>query len=51
MIRKEQGKYVIRSKEGKPLGSYDSEEQARKRLKQIEYFKHLKEKPPGKAAS
>jgi len=39
-IRKEDGKYVIYSKDGsKKLGEYDSEEAAKKRLRQIEFFK------------
>lgn len=40
MIRKEGGVYVVRSKDGKKvLGRYKTEEEARKRLKQIEFFK------------
>jgi hypothetical protein len=39
-IRKVGNKYVIFSKKGKRLGEYDSEAAAKKRLKQIEYFKH-----------
>lgn len=43
MIRKENGKYVIRSADGrKVLGSYDTEEAAKKRLREIEYFKKVK---------
>lgn len=41
VIRKEGGKWVIYSKDGsKKLGEYDSEEAAKKRIQQIEYFKH-----------
>lgn len=40
MIRKEGSKYVVRSEEGKSLGSYGSRAAAEKRLKQVEYFKH-----------
>lgn len=40
-IRKEGDKWVIYSKDGsKKLGTEDSEEAAKKRLQQIEYFKH-----------
>lgn len=43
-IRKMDNKYVIFSKDGsKRLGTYDSESAAKKRLKQIEYFKHMGE--------
>lgn len=41
-IRKIDGKYIIYSKKGKKLSKpYTSEEEAKKRLKQIEFFKHL----------
>lgn len=36
------GKYRVLSRKGKNLGTYDSKEEASKRLKQIEYFKHVK---------
>lgn len=43
MIRKENGKYVVRSHDGKKiLGTYDSEAAAKKRLREIEYFKSVK---------
>lgn len=43
-IRKQGGKYIIYSHDGsKRLGSYDSRSAAEKRLRQIEYFKHVKE--------
>ena len=46
MIRKEGDKYVIKSKDGsKNLGEYATEEEAKKRLKQIEFFKALKNHP------
>jgi len=45
MIKKEGTKYVIRSKaSGKKLGEYPTKALAEKRLKQIEYFKHVKGK-------
>lgn len=34
-------KYRVLSQKGKNLGTYDSREAAEKRLKQVEYFKHL----------
>ena len=43
-IRKEGNKWVIYSKDGsKKLGTYDSETAAKKRLGQIEFFKHRRE--------
>lgn len=44
MIRKHNKKYQVVSKEGKVLGTYDTREEALKRLKQIEYFKHQEKK-------
>ena len=35
------GKYRVLSMKGKNLGTYDSREGAEKRLKQVEYFKHI----------
>lgn len=35
------GKYRVLSQKGKNLGTYDSKELAEKRLKQVEYFKHI----------
>ena len=44
MIKKEGEKYVVYSEDGKKkLGSYNTEEESKKRLKQVEYFKHTKE--------
>lgn len=37
------GKYRVVSMKGKNLGTYDSREGAEKRLKQVEYFKHVDE--------
>ena len=39
-IIEQAGKFIIMSKKGKKLGEYDTEEEAKKRLRQIEYFKH-----------
>lgn len=41
-IRHENGKYTVYSEAGKPMGSYATEAEAKKRLQAIEYFKHLK---------
>jgi hypothetical protein len=41
MVRYENGKYVIKSEDGKKtLGSYETKEEAEERLRQIEYFKY-----------
>ena len=40
VIKKEGSKYCVKSKKGKNLGCYDTKEEAEKRLKQVEYFKH-----------
>jgi hypothetical protein len=43
MIRREDGKYCVYSHDGsRRLGCYDTEPEAQKRLKQVEYFKHIK---------
>lgn len=42
MIRKQGSKYVVLSEGGKRLGTYSTKEQAKKRLRQVEYFKHKK---------
>lgn len=39
-IKKENGKYKVLSKNNKNLGSFKTKEEAKKRLQQIEYFKH-----------
>ncbi len=44
MVKKFVKLYKVLSKEGKNLGSYDSKEGAKKRLKQVEHFKHKKKK-------
>lgn len=42
MIVKKKNTYEIRSKSGKLLGKFLTEAAAKRRLKQIEYFKHKK---------
>lgn len=43
MIRKKGSDYVVLSEAGKVLGSYRTKEEAERRLRQIEYFKHKKD--------
>lgn len=43
-IVKKDNKYQVQSEKGKNLGTYDTKEQAEKRLKQVEMFKHMKKK-------
>lgn len=43
-IVKKDNKYQVQSEKGKNLGTYDTKEQAEKRLKQVEMFKHMKSK-------
>jgi hypothetical protein len=42
MIRKVKDKnmYTVYSESGKKMGTYKTKKEAKKRLKQIEYFKH-----------
>ena len=42
VIRKEKGQYCVRSPDNPDWngGCYDSEEKAKERLRQVEYFKH-----------
>ncbi len=43
MIKKIKGKYVVLSeKTERKFGTYATREEAEKRLKQIEFFKHVK---------
>ena len=45
MIKKIKDKYVVLSETTeRAFGSYGTEEEAKKRLRQIEFFKHLKSK-------
>ena len=45
MIRKQGSKYTIIAESGRKMGTYDTKKEAEKRLKQIEFFKHLKSSP------
>jgi len=49
MIKKRGSKYVVLSeKTGRSFGSYKTKAEAQKRLKQVEFFKHLKSIPASK---
>lgn len=43
-IVKKDNKYQVQSEKGRNLGTYDTKEQAEKRLKQVEMFKHMDKK-------
>lgn len=42
MIKKVREGYRVVSKKGRNLGTYRTKEEAAKRLRQVEYFKHRK---------
>lgn len=42
MIIKQGSKYIIKSHKGKTLGTFATRAEAVKRLRQIEFFKHVK---------
>jgi hypothetical protein len=43
IVKRQDGKYEVMSKDGdRSFGVYGSEEKAKKRLQQIEFFKHTK---------
>ena len=45
IVRRKDGFYVLSDKTRKNLGGpYKTREEAKKRLQQVEYFKHLKDK-------
>ena len=44
MIKKTKQGYQVKSESGKNLGQYKTKQEAQKRLKQIEYFKHKEKK-------
>jgi hypothetical protein len=49
MIVKRAGKYVVVSETtGRRFGTYDTLAEAKKRLRQIEFFKHLRARPTGR---
>lgn len=42
MIKKVKGGYKVVAESGRNMGTYKTKEEAQKRLRQIEYFKHKK---------
>lgn len=44
IVQLEDGKWQVQSEKGRNMGMYDTEEKAKKRLQQIEYFKHKDKK-------
>ncbi|MBI2064518.1 MAG: hypothetical protein HYT62_00490 [Candidatus Yanofskybacteria bacterium] len=44
MIRKIGSKYVVVAESGRKMGTYKTKKEAKKRLQQIEFFKHLKKR-------
>lgn len=42
MIKKIKGGYQVVAESGRNMGTYRTKEEAKKRLRQIEYFKHIK---------
>ncbi len=51
MIKRLGGKYVVLSETtGRRFGTYDTLAEAKRRLQQIEFFKHMKAKTAGPAA-
>lgn len=44
MIKKVGNKYHVYSEAGKPFGTYSTLEEAKKRLQQMETFKHMAKK-------
>ncbi|MBI2674176.1 MAG: hypothetical protein HYX22_00335 [Candidatus Yanofskybacteria bacterium] len=45
MIKKIGSKYVVVAESGRKMGAYGTKKEAEKRLRQIEFFKHLKSTP------
>ncbi len=44
MIKKQGSKYIVMAESGRKMGTYKTKKEAKKRLQQIEFFKHLKKK-------
>ncbi len=42
MIKKHGSKYLLLAESGRHMGEYKTKAEAKKRLQQIEFFKHLK---------
>ena len=45
MIKKVGSKYVVVAESGRKMGTYGTKKEAEKRLRQIEFFKHLRSSP------
>ena len=45
MIKKQGSKYLVLAESGRHMGEYKTKAEAKKRLQQIEFFKHLKSSP------
>ena len=45
MIRKQGSKYIVVAESGRHMGEYKTKKEAKKRLQQIEFFKHMKSNP------
>ena len=43
IVKLSNGKWQVQSEKGRNMGTYDTKAEAEKRLKQIEYFKHINE--------
>lgn len=43
MISKKGHQYQVQSRKGRNLGTYKSKRGAKKRLQQVEYFKHMEQ--------
>jgi len=49
MIKRINGKYVVLSETtGRRFGTYDTRAEAERRLRQIEFFKHLRSRSTGR---
>ena len=44
MIKKQGSKYVVVAESGRKMGTYKTQKEAKHRLQQIEFFKHLSKK-------
>lgn len=42
IVKLPNGKWRVKSHKGKNLGTYDTKDEAKKRLRQVEFFKHKK---------
>ena len=50
-VKYEDGKYKVVANDGKPMGEYDTREEADKRVQEIEYFKHHGKSAPAPSPS